>query len=484
MNKENTSIKLSDISPGCLVRDVLHNIWMVIFAVIIGAMGSFLYLRYFHQPEYTASMTYAVTSKKTESYYTSSNLKSAKEVAAVLSELIESDVITREVRKTSDKLSGFDGKFTAVNYEESNFINVSAVSSTPEDSFRALLALVDIFPSLSDYISDTSVIQVIRNPSISSFPSNYLDKSRICMISSLACGAAVVAAICFFSVLRGCVQTRDGARHLLDSPVLGVISHEKKKRTLRSFFGKSKTGLQIFSPTTSFTYTEQINSICAQLEHERITSGRKVIMITGVGENEGKSTVAANIAAALALKGLNVAIVDADLRKPSLNLFFDRSYTAEIPLNELLSHPLTKESVFKCIQRHDKLGLYMLFSYKPDARCTELISGKNMNLLLRKIRIMDYVILDTPPMGMFTDAEALTQFADASVLVVRQNYTPACDINDAIDSLRAGNAEYLGCILNDMRATPSLGSYAYGKKYGYGYGYGKTSSVSRSKNSR
>lgn len=126
----------------------------------------------------------------------------------------------------------------------------------------------------------------------------------------------------------------------------------------------------------------------------------------------------------------------------------------------------------------------MLFSYKPDARCTELISGKNMNLLLRKLRIMDYVILDTPPMGMFTDAEALTQFADASVLVVRQNYTPACDINDAIDSLRAGNAEYLGCILNDMRATPSLGSYAYGKKYGYGYGYGKTSSVSRSKNSR
>ena len=84
---------------------------------------------------------------------------------------------------------------------------------------------------------------------------------------------------------------------------------------------------------------------------------------------------------------------------------------------------------------------------------------------------MDYVIIDSPPMGMFPDAEVLAEISDASLLVVRQDCASACDINDAADDLRKCRAKFLGCVLNDMASIFS-GNYGYGKKYGYGYGYG------------
>ena len=62
--------------------------------------------------------------------------------------------------------------------------------------------------------------------------------------------------------------------------------------------------------------------------------------------------------------------------------------------------------------------------------------------LLKRLRRMDYVIIDSPPMGICPDAEALADLADASVLVVRQDYTSACDINDAADVLRGARLSF------------------------------------------
>ena len=65
----------------------------------------------------------------------------------------------------------------------------------------------------------------------------------------------------------------------------------------------------------------------------------------GVGENEGKSTIAANVASALAMSGKNTALIDADLRKPSMNLFFDGKYGGKLPLNRFLAGPFTKNTL-------------------------------------------------------------------------------------------------------------------------------------------
>ena len=132
----------------------------------------------------------------------------------------------------------------------------------------------------------------------------------------------------------------------------------------------------------------------------------------------------------------------------------------------------------------------MLFSVAHDRRCTELLNSPAMDMLLKQLQVFDFVLLDTPPMSYFVDAETLAEKADATMLVVRQDCTPAVQVNETIHTLRASGSRFLGCILNDITfsLTEGYGSYghygygSYGKygHYGYGYGYGYGSHNSKS----
>lgn len=470
MNEEKKVTQWSHVSFYCLARTMLRNCWMIVATALIFSMSASLFLTWFRAPRYQSTMTYAVTARTT-SFLSSGNLTSTKEVAAVLSELLETDLISDSIRAADPRLENFTGSISAKQLGESNFIIVTATASTPEQAFLALDALSDTFPNFADFISGRSVLNILRNPSVSSAPSNQLNSTRICRIAGLVGAALMAVILCYLSIRSETIQTRTGARHLLDAPIIASISHERKNRTLKSALQRTVQQVKVFSPTTSFTYTEQINTICSQLEHEARVRDRKIFLITGVGENEGKSTVAANVAAALALKGHNVALVDCDLRKPAMNRFFDNQYKSSLPLNKLLAKPYSRDNLRQCMVRHEQLGLYMLFPVNSDARSAELVSGSTIITLLQQLRVFDYVIVDSPPMGMFPDAETLADQVDASMLVVRQDYTAACDVNDAIDALRQCKSSFLGCILNDMLSS-FRSQYGYGSKYGHGSRYG------------
>jgi capsular exopolysaccharide synthesis family protein len=471
-NKQKT-IQWAHISPLCLVRTLIANLWMIIATGLIFAMLVSLLLTWFYPPRYTASMTYSVNSRTT-SAVTAGNLTSTREVAAVLTQLLETDIITDGIRAADPRLENFNGVITAKQVGESNFIIVSATASTPEAAFLALDALVDVFPVVADFISARNVVTIMRNPSVSSVPSNQLNTSRLSKLAAVAGALLMAFSLCYLSIRTETIQTRTGARQLLDAPIIASVCHERKNRTLKTFLSRTTKQVQIFAPTTSFAYTEQISAVCSQLEHEASARGRKIFMITGVGESEGKSTVAGNVAAALALKGHKVALVDCDLRKPAQNHFFSNQYNSPLPLNKLLSRPYSRDNLLQCMVPHEQLGLHMLFPIKPDGRSAELLSAETMTTVLQQLRVFDFVIVDTPPMGMFPDAEILAEKVDASMLVVRQDYTAACDINDAIDCLRQCKSAFLGCILNDMLISAHR-QYGYGGRYGYGTRYSYSS---------
>lgn len=485
-------LQLANISPACLIQHLIKNAWMILVSFIVLYLGVSLFFSWFHQPVYKADMTYAITSRKT-SYASGANVTSAKEVTSVMTEMLESGMVMNNIRAASDKLSDFDGTVTASQVGTSNLLVISVTDESPETAVLALQALQDIFPTVTSYISSGSVVQLIRNPAVYSRPVNMVNSSRIAKMAGLAGALAMAAAICWFVIQRETIQTRSGARNLLDAPIIAAVCREDHRRFWKRLFKKEKRPLQVFSPTISFAYTEQINTICAKMEQEAVTNSSKVFLITGTGENEGKSTIAGNVAAALSMRGKRVALLDCDLRNPSLSKFFDGKYSAAMPLNQMLAEPFSKNNLLDCMQRHDKLGIFMLFPVSQDRRCTELLNSATMDTLLKQLRVFDFVLMDTPPMGYFVDAETLAEKADASMLVVRQDRTPAAEINDSIDTLRACNARFLGCILNDMTFSLTegygygygygYGRYGYGRygygHYGYGYGYGESSSQSK-----
>lgn len=474
MSKNNKTLQWSHVSPYCLMRSLLRHCWMIVAAALVMSMSVTLLINWFHVPEYQASMTYAVNSRTT-SYASSGNLSSTREVAAVLTDFLGTDVMRDGLMEADPRLANFDGTITATQMGESNFIDVSCTASTPEQAFLALKAVTKVFPKMAGFISSRSVLNVLRNPTVSSYPSNMIDVNRFSKLAGILGAVGMVALLCYFSIQSETIQTRTGARQLLDAPVIASVSHERKNRTIKSMLRQSNRQVQVFSPSTSFAYTEQISSICTHLEHEAEARGRKIFMVTGVGENEGKSTVAGNVAASLALKGYNVALVDCDLRKPALNRFLGGAYKSSMPLNKLLARPYSRENLLQCMVRNEQLGLYMIFPQGSDSHSTELVSSHTMDTLITQLRVFDFVIIDTPPMGMFPDAEVVAEKVDGTMLVVRQDYTAACDINDAIDSLRSYKAGFLGVILNDM-VTSQRGRYGYhsGGRYGQTRSHGES----------
>ena len=462
-------LKLSHISTSCLIRTLARNLWMIILAALTFSMAAGIYLNTLWTPKYQSSMTYAVQ-PRTTSMYGATARASAAEMANVLSSLLPTGMVTEQIRSSDPELADFNGTITAAQVGESNFIVITCQDDTPDDALMALLALEEIFPEITKYISSGNVAVQIRTPSVSGGLVNEVNVPQFRKTAAIAGGGLMTALLVWFFLQRGTIQTRTGARHLLDANIIAYVGKVRRHLSLRTLLNPRKGPLQVFSPTASFAYTEQIATVCAQLEHEHTANGARVFLFTGVSENEGKSTISGNVAAALAMRGNRVAVLDCDLRNPSLKHFFDDCYDAPLPINELLAAPFSRENLAKCMVQHDQLGLYMLFSHKADPRCTELLTSRSMHSLLLHLRICDYVILDMPPMGYFADTEAILDSVDASVLVVRQDCTPACDINDAADLLRSAKSRFLGCVLNDMTGTLTEG-YGYGH-YGYGYGYG------------
>lgn len=470
---DNRILRFSNISPVCLIRTLVRNIWMIAAAAMIFYMGTSLYLSWVHKPVYQATMTYAAMAKRT-SYTSSANISASEEVTSLMTELLMTREIHERIAGSSEELADFDGTISAAQVGKTNLITVSVTDGSPRTAFLAIQALAEFFPELSGYASNSTVMEVIRNPMVSSVPINGLNRSSLTTRAGIVGALLMAAVLCWISVSRETIQTREGARQLLDAPILAVVDHERKNRTLKAMLRNTNKGLQVFAPTTSFSYTEQINTICTRLEQENANRGLKVFMVTGVGENEGKSTIAANVASMLAMKGKNVALVDGDLRKPAMTRLFDGVYKSELPLNKMLAQPFARNNFLKCMVRHPRLGLYMFFASGPESKTAQLLSGQTMQTTIRQLRVFDYVIIDTPPMGFFTDAEALAQYVDGTLLVVRQDSTPACDLNDAADMLRSAGSSFLGCVLNDM-----WGHGLGGGTYGYGYGYGARKSDSR-----
>ena len=171
-------------------------------------------------------------------------------------------------------------------------------------------------------------------------------------------------------------------------------------------------------------------------------------MVTSAGENEGKSTVATNIALSLAQKGKSVLLMDADLRKPAVVKVFDKQ--KEFNGKEFGEYLQGKLSLEDVLTYDSRLKLYLLMGTEAYQEPPEMLASKAMMDVLSMARKeLDYVIIDTAPMLLTADAETLAAYVDASLLVIREDVIRTKDLNDLINILHRSHSELLGCIYND-----------------------------------
>lgn len=466
-------LTLSQVEPLCILRMLLRNFWLVALAACIGWFSASAFLIGDVSRSYSSNATFVVTPQG-GSYF--SGISAASSSAKTYADLLDSDLMHRVVK---DSLGGQrDGRITANQIGSTNLIAVTVSADTPADALLMMQALASEYDTLSGYISSSATLSLLNTPSLSSLIRSTFNSSGFVRIAALGCGALMAAVLLAIVLFTGTVQNEQAAKDLLEGKLLVTIPHERGMSLWFRGPHRSKNTPNINSPNVSFHFAEAIHRMAESFEREQ-AEGKRVFLLTSVLETEGKSTVAMNVALSLAMKKNRVLFLDLDLRRPVQARNLGISLSQRQNLGTLLEqHAAPKDIISHAVQIQDT-SMYALLSNRSFPNAAQLIASRSLSNLLEHARkYFDYIIIDLPPAGYFSEGEIMLDQADATVLVVRQDVVPAAVINDCIDALRGGRAEFLGYALNDVNTLSSAkSSYGY-NKYGYynGYGYGKSRS--------
>jgi protein-tyrosine kinase len=207
-------------------------------------------------------------------------------------------------------------------------------------------------------------------------------------------------------------------------------------------------------------YCEQFRSLRTRLLHAGERQQMRTFVVTSAGIGEGKTLTALNLSWLLAqTDGVRALVIDSDLRQPCATDYL--GIDATVGLSEVLGGEIGLE---EAIVRLDPAGLYLLPGGRARDDVAELLSGPTFARLIADCRRMfDYIIIDAPPMGIFTDANVLISRADAALLVVRAGKTRYALVDKLLEQLPKDRL--LGIVLNRADEKVDSTAYYYQQRY-------------------
>ena len=468
-NEFNTSGGLLSFDPIVLVQDVLKRWLIVVLSAIAVGVGSYISADSTYVPQYQTNTIFVVTSRGS-STTVYSNLTSTSNVASLFTELLNSSIMRKTIMEEMG-VSSLDAKISTSVISNTNLITMTVTSGDPRTAFLTAQTLIDNHETLTYAVVDGIVMEVLQQPSVPMAPINHANAMGQLKRMGVLAGLAAAAGLAILSFLRDVVRSGAEAQAKLDCDYLGEIPHEKKYKTIFSRLFRRKTSILIDNPVTSFKYVETIRKLRRRVEQHM--DGGKVVMVTSLLENEGKSTVAVNLALAMAKKHERVLLIDCDLRKPACNAILDQKKFGS-GIKEVLQG---KAKLSDAVLKYKRTNLDILFGRKGDKNIGDLVTSERMDTVLNWAREnYDYVVLDLPPMAAASDAEGMTALTDACILVVRQNVAAAPALNKAIAALESQRAKLLGCVVNNVYTSRLSSGGGYGDyRYNYygSYGSGK-----------
>jgi len=306
--------------------------------------------------------------------------------------------------------------------------------------------------------STVSNIRILDKATIYTITSTGTKVSFVYLIAIIL-GILVPAGIIFIvEYFDNRIKDRNDIEDNTHLPILGVISHDI-------------TGKNIPVQTwPGSAFAESFRHIRTNLQYILREPDDKVIMISSTISGEGKTFITMNLAAIIAMNNKKVLLCDFDLRRPSLHKIFNMDNSKGI------STYLAGKSNFQDIIHASNIeGLDVMITGPIPPNPAELLETDNMNDLFTKARMdYDFVIIDTPPVALVTDAMLISKYTNANIFVIRQNYSPK-GILEIINKLEEKQIKSISILVNDIHESRIFGYryyYGYGYSYSYHYKYG------------
>lgn len=466
-----------------LIKDFIHSfkrLWIAVI-LIIAASTALFYFRTTrsYSPRYVSNATVAISLVNGGAYASRST---AEQMSAIFPYIVSSGALTDVVAQDLGT-TGIPGTVSASDIKGTNLLTISVSAWTPENSYRVLKSVLKTMPDIAQSIIGQIEIEVVDESGIPK------DTGKTAVVrGSLRNGLLIGVALAFLLVtiralLYRTIRSESELRSVLNVPYLGTLPNCKKKHRNKN----TRTEINILTDHNRGDYVEAMRLIRTRLD--RKLDGKKILMVTSSVAGEGKSTVSANLAISMALKGKRVILVDCDLRNPSIGRIFNVIESCPGLAAVLNGTANVEDALVDVMNNAEPTGLRLMPGSDKASNSVEILSSDAMSDLLEKLKdIADLVILDTPPSAVLVDAVMLVRHVDAIAYVIMSDYARRRYIIDGIEELTGSGAPLAGCILNGGQTNTSKGYYGYygryghyghysgygyrGYGYGYGYGYG------------
>ena len=469
MSKNN--IKNENTESTVEIRVLLSDIWRgiikfwwiaVALAVLLGGI-QFYRTRVRYVPVYSVSATFTVHTENAvlkgdngvSAYSFYYDRDTADQLATVFPRVVGSKIVQRQV--CSDlNVPAMPAAVTATCVQGTNMVTLTAVGDDPQLTYDTLLSVIDNYSSVADYIIGRTKLVMINDPVVPQKPSNTSDWISSVSTASLIGLLFGLAWIMVYAILRKTIRTKEDIRNILNQHCIGVLPQVVFKKYRREI---NKNIIL----TNQFIGNEFLESL--RLLRGSVTgllkNGEKTVMITSTAPDEGKTVVTLNLAAIMAKDEKRILVVDADMRNSGIRQMLEA---------ESFKKNKKKSNSFFKVETVESLG-FDLLSFKSNVEGIQKIrrSQEIKDALNELKEEYDFVLVDTPPCGIISDATIISRAVDAVIYVIRQDAVMQSTIRSGINSLLESDVTFLGCILNG--ATGGIGGYGSYYRYGGYYRY-------------
>lgn len=459
-NKQVQEIEKIDIIN--IVADFLYGLkklWLVILIlIIVCALRSYFATSFSYTPRYVASATMSVTTSSGGGSYM--DTESAQQMAEVFPYVLTSGVL-EDVVADAMGMDYLPGSISVQAEEGTNLLTMSASADDPQVAYNLLHAVIDNYPAVGEFVFGETRLQILDETGIPS------DVQREEVIRGSYKRGALQGAIigfgilCIYVLAHRTVKSKDKLKKQVNLKDLGSLPFVRIKKRKK----QQEHPLCILDERISLTYLEAVRKLRIRVMKEIEEKKIKTILVTSSIPGEGKTTISANLAIALARQGKKVILVDCDPRNPSV---------AEV-LGEEEIHPgigavlrgeVKLSDAFTSVKVADDCHLTVMFGGEPSKDDAVLLGSRQMKGFIEEVqKEADVVVLDTAPAELLVDASLMARYVDAALYVVRYDYTKMNRIRAGIQSLSMSGIQMLGFVFNGDRSEKE-------RRYGYGYSYG------------
>ncbi|MFH1744539.1 MAG: polysaccharide biosynthesis tyrosine autokinase [bacterium] len=280
------------------------------------------------------------------------------------------------------------------------------------------------------------------------------------LMTLLAALGAGLCAVLFMEYQDNTIRTPAEVERFTGVPMLGCIPDYDEAPELPSLRAPEEGRLSAPTP-------EAFVALRTAVLFSAMQTQSQVLMVTSCLPGEGKSTVAVNLAFALARSGKKTAVVDCDLRTPGLHAMFGEF--REPGFVDLLFQTADADEV---VHETEVPNAYLVSAGSQVDRPADVLASDMPERALEELRtVCDFIVLDAPPVLVVPDASILSGFCDRTIMVVSCGKTARDAVNTGIDHIRTAGGEIFGVVLNRVpkRERRAYRQHGYGYAYGYGY---------------